>query len=89
MSLKHLPRQPTWTCIECAGIAPWPCEPAQTALLGAYRAERVKLAVAMSIYLFRAAGDLPLLGPTELYRRFVRWTRPVPLDADWALEATA
>ncbi|MCX4469686.1 hypothetical protein OOK41_05125 [Micromonospora sp. NBC_01655] len=75
----HLPLRPLWLCRVCA--APWPCQPARLLLLLEYRRDRVGLSVYMAALLFEATGDLvrlspnPEPSPTDLFDRFLAWTR--------------
>jgi hypothetical protein len=67
----HEPQKPSWDCGTCG--KPWPCDPARehmAAYLG-----RVALAVYMCQRLDEAAGDLRNVPPSELFERFLSWTR--------------
>ncbi|WP_405105666.1 hypothetical protein OG559_19300 [Micromonospora sp. NBC_01405] len=79
----HPPLRPLWLCRVC--LAPWPCPPARDALLVAYAGDRVGLCLFLAWRMFDADADLRALHPadppppTELFRRFLRWTRrPAP-----------
>ncbi len=68
---EHEPQKRSWDCACCGNS--WPCDPARehmTAYLG-----RVALAVHMWERLEEAAGDLRTLPLSELFERFVSWTR--------------
>ena len=67
----HEPERPSWDCDTCA--RPWPCDPAREHL--ASYLGRVALAVHMWERLDLAAGDLRTLPPSELFERFLSWTR--------------
>ncbi|GAA4714611.1 flavin reductase [Phytohabitans rumicis] len=71
---EHTPARPAWTCVACS--RDWPCEPARVQLIGEYGEQRVNLAVYMATQLGHAAGELTHASPTELYQRFIAWTRP-------------
>jgi hypothetical protein len=68
---EHEPERPTWDCARCG--RPWPCDPAREHL--ASYLGSVALAVYMWERLDEAAGDLHRLPPSELFERFLRWTR--------------
>lgn len=67
----HEPEKPSWDCDTCGQR--WPCDPARehlTAYLG-----RIALAVHMWERLDQASGDLRNVAPSELFERFLAWTR--------------
>ncbi|MDQ7910767.1 flavin reductase [Phytohabitans sp. ZYX-F-186] len=74
MSEQHVPRRPEWTCQVCG--QEWPCPPARTMLAEEHVRDRVSLGVYMAVQLGHAAGELNCASSSELYRRFVEWTRP-------------
>ncbi|MDQ7910793.1 hypothetical protein RB614_40510 [Phytohabitans sp. ZYX-F-186] len=76
----HQPIRPTWACDTCGGD--WPCPPAREALTAEHAADPVALGVYMAVQLGHAAGDMPEATARDLYRRFIVWTRPLPLDAE-------
>jgi hypothetical protein len=69
----HTPARPAWDCAKCG--AAWPCSPARVELSEEYGNQRVNLAVYMATQLGHAAGDLTGATPTQLYERFIAWTR--------------
>lgn len=71
---EHTPTRPSWKCSACG--ADWPCEEARDQLYEEYGAQRVNLAVYMATQLGHAAGELAGASTTELYQRFIAWTRP-------------
>lgn len=68
--MDHVAGRPGWDCLECQ--KPWPCDPAWEHL--AATLDRVQLAMTMWDHLERAAGDMPVGPPGELFDRFLRWT---------------
>ena len=70
-SVEHPPHRPTWDCLACG--RPWPCDPAREHL----KAQMPPLSLAMFAWacLEEAAGDLQAVTPTELFERFLAWTR--------------
>jgi hypothetical protein len=73
-TIEHTPRRPAWDCESCG--AEWPCEPAKVELGQAYGEHRTHLAVYMAVQLGHAAGELTTATTTQLYERFIAWTRP-------------
>jgi hypothetical protein len=71
---EHTAVRPAWTCSACA--QEWPCSSARDELAEEYGNRRVNLAVYMAIQLGHAAGELTATTPTQLYERFIAWTRP-------------
>jgi hypothetical protein len=71
---EHTPARPGWTCSACG--QEWPCERARYQLSQEYGEQRVNLAVYMATQLGHAAGELSTATTTELYQRFIAWTRP-------------
>jgi len=67
----HIAERPSWDCRSCG--RPWPCDSARQAL----RAEmtRTPLAIYMCGNLDEAVRDLPASLPSELFERFIGWTR--------------
>jgi hypothetical protein len=68
---EHEPEKPSWDCARCGKS--WPCDPAREHL--ASYLGRIALAIHMWERLDEAAGDLRTLPPSELFERFVSWTR--------------
>lgn len=71
---EHTPIRPAWTCSACG--QDWPCAPGRDQLGQEYGDQRVNLAVYMATQLGHAAAELPRATPTQLYERFIAWTRP-------------
>ncbi|MGN9908231.1 hypothetical protein ACTMTJ_11875 [Phytohabitans sp. LJ34] len=71
---EHTPTRPSWKCSSCG--SDWPCDDARDQLYKEYGEQRVNLAVYMATQLGHAAGELPGVSTTELYQRFIAWTRP-------------
>ncbi|MFC0526201.1 flavin reductase [Phytohabitans kaempferiae] len=71
---EHTPTRPSWTCSDCG--EDWPCDKARGQLGQEYGEHRVNLAVYMATQLGHAAGELSGVSTTELYQRFIAWTRP-------------
>ncbi|MEJ3742977.1 flavin reductase [Actinomycetes bacterium KLBMP 9797] len=71
---EHTPVRPSWTCTACE--EDWPCVPAREKLCAEYGDQKVNLAVYMATQLGHAAADLTEATPTQLYERFIAWTRP-------------
>lgn len=71
---EHTPTRPSWMCSTC-GVN-WPCDEARDKLYKEYGEQRVNLAVYMATQLGHAAGELAGVSTTELYQRFIAWTRP-------------
>lgn len=69
--IGHRPHRPSWDCLACG--RPWPCDPAREGL--AARLDRIALAMCMWDELESAAGDMPTAAPSELFERFISWTR--------------
>lgn len=67
----HEPERPSWDCDTCG--RPWPCDPAREHL-AAYLG-RIALAVHMWERLDEASGDLRQVPASELFERFLAWTR--------------
>jgi hypothetical protein len=70
-SPDHAAERPSWDCLSCG--RPWPCDPAREHL--ASRLGSVALAVHMWEWLDEAVGDLRALPASELFERFLSWTR--------------
>ncbi|MEH1168934.1 flavin reductase [Micromonospora sp. CPCC 205539] len=70
---EHLPSRPGWACRTCE--QDWPCDPARVRLAEAYGADRIGLSMYVGSLLFVVTAELPAVAPTELYERFVLWTR--------------
>jgi len=68
---EHLAERPSWDCRACG--KPWPCDPAREALV--MEMDRVALAIYMWLNLEEAAQDIPRGPVSELFERFIRWTR--------------
>lgn len=72
---SHQPRRPLWTCDGCHGDTPWPCPPARVRLAETFVGDRVGMAMYLSALLTAALTEMPRTPPTELFERFVAWTR--------------
>lgn len=72
-TLSHPPLRPSWDCAACG--QPWACHPARVELRERYVDDPVGLAVYAGMQLDHAARELPNADPSDLYERFVRWTR--------------
>ncbi len=70
-SPEHQPRRPSWDCLACR--QPWPCDPARERLRLLY--VRTTLSILMVDRLQEAVHDLPTTAPSELFDRFLAWTR--------------
>jgi len=68
---EHVAERPSWDCRVCG--KPWPCDAAREALI--LEMDRVALAIYMWINLEEAVLDRPLGPASELFERFIRWTR--------------
>jgi hypothetical protein len=68
---EHRVQRPSWRCV-VDGTA-WPCEPARRQLTEAY-GDRSALAALLATLMARAADDLGVADPTDLYGRFLAWT---------------
>jgi hypothetical protein len=68
---EHVAERPSWDCRACGN--PWPCDPAREALVT--EMDRVTLAIYMWSNLEEAAMDMPRGPVSELFERFIRWTR--------------
>jgi hypothetical protein len=68
---EHVATRPSWDCRACG--KPWPCDPARENLLA--EMGRVNLSVYMWANLEEAIRDLPKGPPSEMFERFIRWTR--------------
>ena len=73
-TMAHQPERPFWHCRSCR--AAWPCDAARTELASSL--PRTALAIYMTVQLGVAAGDMPSVEPSELYLRFLQWTRSAP-----------
>jgi hypothetical protein len=69
--LPHQPVRPDWHCEACA--LPWPCETARQQL--AADLDPIALAMNAWAHLELAAEDLTDISPTDLFTRFLAWTR--------------
>lgn len=68
----HQPQRPSWDCGGCGH--PWPCHAARARL--GLTLPPVQLALNMAACMSQAAGDLDDdVSPTELWDRFLGWTR--------------
>jgi hypothetical protein len=67
----HTAERPSWECRACG--KPWPCDPAREALV--IEMDRVALAIYMWLNLKEAVLDMPRGPASELFERFIRWTR--------------
>jgi hypothetical protein len=73
--VEHTPLRPSWLC--AADGEPWPCDAARQAMAGE---DSISRAIFMALMLHEATGDMPDATPSELYERFVAWTRTTPAD---------
>jgi hypothetical protein len=73
--VEHTPLRPSWLCD--ADGEPWPCDAAREAMAGE---DCISRAFFMVLMLNDAAGDMPGATPSELFERFVAWTRRTPAD---------
>lgn len=73
MTDQHTPTRPQWKCEGCG--EDWPCQSARDALVAEYSDDRVALAVRLAGDLHTAAGEIAGATSSDLYRRFVQWTR--------------
>jgi hypothetical protein len=67
----HTAERPSWDCRSCG--KPWPCAPAREGLVA--EMDRVQLAIYMWANMDEAIADMPVTPPSELFERFLRWTR--------------
>jgi hypothetical protein len=73
---EHLAERPSWNCRTCG--LPWPCANAKRELLEEFHGFPSVLGIYMSAQMFDASVDLTTPEadpPTDLYDRFVSWTR--------------
>jgi hypothetical protein len=70
----HRVERSAWRC--AVDGAHWPCQPAKQQLIEAYR-DRAVLAALLGKLMARAADELGVADPTDLYRRFLAWTTDV------------
>ena len=68
----HPPSRPSWLC--AADGEPWPCDAAREQL--ASEMAGVGLAMWMATTMVHAAREDPSIPPSELFQRFIAWTRP-------------
>jgi hypothetical protein len=68
---EHVAERPTWDCRACG--KPWPCNPAREALVT--EMDPVGLAIYMWLNLEEAVMDIPRGPASQLFERFIRWTR--------------
>lgn len=73
VGLRHSPLRPSWDCGTCG--QPWPCPPARVELGERYAGDRVGLAVYVGMQLDHAAREMATADASDLYERFVSWTR--------------
>ena len=73
-AVEHLPDRPSWSC-RVDGLD-WPCAPAREHLASTF--PRTALAMYMTVQLGVAARDMPDAQPSDLYHRFLLWTRGAP-----------
>jgi hypothetical protein len=67
----HDPLRPLWDCRSCGKT--WPCAPARESL--SRKMDRVALAIYMWLNLEDAVVELSATPPSELFDRFIAWTR--------------
>ena len=70
-SEEHPAHRPDWDCEVCG--QPWPCDRAREQLAAEMRG--TTLALNMQIYMVNALRENPSIPPTELFERFLSWTR--------------
>lgn len=82
----HIPAQPTWRCEVPACGKPWPCPPAQTAIIAAVASGVTDLAgqtMYLSGQMIQAVTDLDGDELPDPHRRFLGWlATPVPKQPD-------
>jgi hypothetical protein len=69
--VEHSAARPAWDCASCG--RPWPCDPAREQL--AVELGGTYLTLFLALDLVDAARDNPRIPPSELYERFIAWTR--------------
>lgn len=67
----HPASRPSWLC--AADGRPWPCDPAREQL--AAEMSGTDLTLWMATLMIAAAREDPSTPPSELYERFIAWTR--------------
>jgi hypothetical protein len=67
---RHDAGHPSWDCLACG--QPWPCNMARDALKAVL--DRMQLAVYMWARFDEAVNELPPHLPSELFKRFLKWT---------------
>lgn len=71
----HLPMRPVGLCRACA--APWPCSPAQLALLGEFSGQPLSLSVYLAAAMTDAITDSVALGVSvdlpAMHARYLGW----------------
>ena len=70
-SEEHPPKRPSWDCAKCG--KPWPCDPAREQL--AAEMNKIELAAMMSVDMVEAAREDPQIKASELFERFLAWTK--------------
>ena len=76
---EHISDRPAWKCRACD--QPWPCAHARDELCAEFREFPSVLRIYMSGQMLDAARDFAAGGhelPTDLYQRFLAWTRSMP-----------
>ncbi len=68
---EHPPQRPGWECRSCGRS--WPCDPAREQLSS--EMDRVNLSVYMWLNLEYAVLEMPAMPASELFDRFISWTR--------------
>lgn len=67
----HRATRPAWRCV--VDGMDWPCAPAKQQLIEVYD-DRAALTALLGSLMARAADDLGVADPTDLYARFLAWT---------------
>ncbi len=76
---QHIPARPSWRCEVSACAVPWPCPPAQAAILAAITSgltDRVGQTVYLSGQMMEALGELDADELPEPHGRFLGWLPP-------------
>ena len=68
---EHIAARPSWDCRLC--LKPWPCDPAREEIMATMN--RVERSVLMWVYLEAAAEEIRGMPLSEIFARFVSWTR--------------
>lgn len=68
---EHIAHRPSWDCRQC--LKPWPCDPAREAFMATMTT--VERAILMWVYLEAAAEEIREVPLSEIFARFISWTR--------------